>query len=124
MGHFTGRIVITPAGGNLWQVLKKFDYITDKGEIINIPVGFEFDGASIPKVGWIVVGHPLSQEYLAPSAIHDSLYRTQELSRKRSDHIFKEAMRDKGVDWWKRTMMWSAVRMFGWKPWDDYNKSS
>lgn len=120
MGHFTEEIAIEPAGGKLWKVTRAFAYITDQSERIDIPIGFVFDGASIPKVAWFFIGHPLDQEYLAPSAIHDNLYRTQEFSRSKTDYIFKQAMRDNGVSYLKRTVMWSFCRTFGWIPWKLY----
>jgi len=123
MGYFTNKIAIEPAGGKYWRVTRAFAYITDQGDRIDVPVDFVFDGASIPQIAWSIIGHPLDQEYLAPAAVHDKLYRTQEFSRSKTDHIFKQAMRDKGVDWWKRTIMWSFCRMFGWIPWKNYKRT-
>lgn len=122
MGTYLGKIRIEPVGNGLWKVCIAFSYISNKGERIDIPEGFIFDGASIPRFLWSVVGHPLEQIYLAAACIHDYLYVKQYYTRRRSDGIFLEAMRDKGVAWLRRTMMWLAVRIFGREPWENYKK--
>ena len=120
MGHFTDNIGIEPAGGKLWRVNNAFSYVTDQGDVIDILLDFIFDGASIPRIAWILIGHPLSQEFLAPSAVHDKLCQTHRFKPAKTHHIFKQAMRDNLVAWWKRTVMWSAVRLFGWQSWNDW----
>ena len=59
MGCFIGEIAIKPAGGKLWKVTEEFSYVTDQSDRIDIPVDFVFDGASVPPIAWIIVGHPL-----------------------------------------------------------------
>jgi len=46
--------------------------------------------------------------------VHDYLYQTGERSRKEADDIFKEAMLVSGTAPWKATVMYWAVRLFGW----------
>lgn len=112
MGHFTNKIAIEPAGGKLWRITRAFSYITDGGDRIDIPLDFVFDGASIPRIAWILIGHPLSQEYLAPSAIHDWLCKYATWVRIKTDKIFREALRDKGVAYIRRTIMYGCVRIW------------
>ena len=122
MGRFIGTIGIEPAGGKLWRTTKSFAYVTDKNEIINIPVGFKFDGVSVPKFAWIIIGHPLDQDHLAAACIHDWLYRTQITTRYRADKIFREALKTRRVSFWKRQIMYYAVRLGGRKAWNKHRK--
>lgn len=122
MGQFVGTIMIEPAGGKLWRTCEPLAYITDKDEKIDIPIGFEFDGASVPKIAWSIVGHPLDQDYLASACVHDYLYFAQPLSRRKADKIMLEAMKMLGVSWWRRRTAYWAVRLFGWIPWKKYKK--
>lgn len=108
MGYFTNKIQIEPAGDKLWKVLRAFSYITGVDRI-DIPKDFLFDGASIPKIAWILIGHPIAQEYLAPACVHDWLCEYATWPRKKTDRIFLKAMRDKGVAYLKRMVMYWCV---------------
>ena len=94
-----------------------------------VPVGFETDLASIPKCFWWYVS-PMDSELMKPAILHDYLYRHPERinwgkidgknnkkNRKRADKLFDMAMRSQGVSWFKRTVIYRAVRMFGSKSW-------
>lgn len=104
----------------VWRVERAFSYHAGEKEdmeVIFIPKGFITDGASIPKFAWPIVGHPL-QKYAQAAVVHDYLYHTQTSKRKRADVIFHEAMGVLKVANWKRTIMYQAVRRFGWIPWN------
>lgn len=36
-----------------------------------VPAGFRFDGASVPRPLWWLVGHPFTPRYWYPAALHD-----------------------------------------------------
>ena len=56
-----------------WEVAEKWDFILPNGEIILIPEGFEFDGASIPRPLWWLLSP--TGLLLIPGLIHDFGYR-------------------------------------------------
>lgn len=63
----------------LKEITRGFRYFPiDKhvGPYITVPQGFQYDGASIPKFLWPIVGHPWSGYYDQAAAVHDLLYRT------------------------------------------------
>ena len=63
---------------NLKEITKGFRYFPiDKhvGPYITVPQGFKYDGASIPRFLWPIVGHPWSGYYDQAAAVHDLLYR-------------------------------------------------
>jgi len=42
---------------------------------VTVPYGLVFDGASIPKFLWPVVGHPYDSDFVQAAAVHDYLYQ-------------------------------------------------
>ena len=87
-----------------------------------IKKGFDFDGASIPKWLWSIYGSPLNGNYVVASLIHDGLYASQKISKKISDKIFLDIMKQSNVGYIKRTSMYLAVKMFGGKDWKESSK--
>ena len=102
---------------NQWAILEYFRYYSDMAGLIIVPAGFVSDGASIPSVLWGVVGSPWSGKYPHAALVHDYLYFKQDFTRAISDKIFIEAMGILGVNWFKRRLMYRAVRTFGWLCW-------
>ena len=88
------------------------------GEVVTVPKGFLTDGASIPRIFWVFVGPPWGK-YGYAAIVHDYLYHIKIYTRKRSDQIFYEAMGVLGVSTWKRRVMFTAVRLVGWIPWNN-----
>lgn len=95
-------------------LLKPLELIMGDHSII-IPDGESFDGASIPRFAWSLVGSPLSDENLRPGIVHDWLYRYAIYQRKKCDDIFYELLRMEGKSFFGAKVMYLAVRCFGWK---------
>ena len=83
------------------------------GYRITINKGFDFDGASIPKPLWSIIGSPFTGNYVRAALFHDGLYACCTLDRKLSDEIFLDLMKEDGVGYFKRYSMYLAVRAFG-----------
>lgn len=83
-----------------------------------------FDGASIPRWCWSLVGHPFTPAFVRAALLHDALYYTHINpsltlpARKFADRAFRELLRADGVAWWRRWAMYAAVRVFGRFCWD------
>lgn len=118
--YFTKPLTVTKLKNQRWRVRIAFAYYTQRGEIIKIPRGFITDLASIPRPFWSVIGSPGSGDYAQAAVVHDYLYVEQTFTRKQSDKIFLEAMRDLRVGWLRRTVMYIAVRIGGRIPWENY----
>ncbi len=94
---------------------------------IEIPQGFVFDLASVPRVFWWVIS-PFELSVVAP-LIHDFLYRHQgnpplgaiepprAYSREETDWLFKAIMREEGVAAWRCRLAFWATRLFGGATW-------
>ena len=80
---------------------------------VTVPAGFNTDFASVPRIFWVVI--PPAGSYSLAAIVHDYLYRAQPdgWTRKRADHCFKTIMAELGVPWWKRSVMFRAVRIGG-----------
>ena len=109
--------LVTYIGNDQWRLERDFQH----GDI-KIPAGFEFDLASIPRPLWNV-GAPFELSLTAP-LIHDYLYRHggwlrngRWYTRKETDDLFNEIMKDEGVAAWRRVVAYRAVRLFGGSSW-------
>ena len=88
---------------------------------ITVPLGFDTDLASVPWPASMLI--PKSGRYNSAAVLHDYLYSKKgkiidkEYTRAQVDLIFLEAMTDLGVNWFKRNLMYRAVRLGGGIPW-------
>ena len=84
--------------------------------LLECPEGTSWDGATIPRICWSVIGHPLQREFRFASLFHDRACERAVTLEQRAmgDAIFRELLRQAGVCWWRRTAMWLAVRVYGW----------
>jgi len=99
-------------GSRLLMITAPFRFRSPLG-IITVPSGFVTDGASVPRIFWNIFS-PFGS-YFRAAVIHDYLYSplNAKFNRKQSDGIFLDGMRELGVGWLKRKMIYRAVRMFG-----------
>lgn len=86
--------------------------------------GFEFDGASIPRVFWRIIGHPYSSDYVCAGLAHDWLYAAEVLGREINDDAFLYGLKECGVSWARRNAMYMAVNLFGWTAYMRHTKKS
>lgn len=118
MSEFTTPLVVKLIGKNKWSICQKFRYYIGEypsDSIIEVPVGFVTNFASIPRIFWPLIS-PVDKHAKA-SVIHDFLYFYGLYSRRECDLIFKEALEVLSVKKWKIFCMYWAVRLFGWGSW-------
>jgi hypothetical protein len=142
--RFGGKLVLvlldnkfapsTKAGRSLWALQRTLSY-TPVGDtnVITVPAGFVTDLASIPRWAWILM--PPDGPWVKAAIIHDYLYATggtgqwkshptsiappRSYTRREADQILREAMENRGVGAFKRTIIYLAVRIGGaggWQP--------
>lgn len=80
------------------------------GADITVPVGFHFDGASVPRAAWWFCS-PFAGRHARAACLHDWLCETSDDQRK-TDKLFFEAMKSDGVDLFKRFVMFKAVKAY------------
>jgi hypothetical protein len=81
---------------------------------IAIPEGYSWDGASIPRACWSIMGHPLEADLRLASLVHDwhCEHATDEAERMVGDALFLLLLRQAGLPRWRRLAMWAAVRLY------------
>jgi hypothetical protein len=135
MAGFLTPLELEYLDGHLWKVTSPFEYCIGSADStikVVIPTGFFTDFASVPRVLWSLF--PPTGVYGKAAVVHDWLYQTPSLTdydfkdpaeswditRKECDDILKEAMEVLTVGLWTCRMVYSGVRMGGWKPWNEY----
>lgn len=135
-----GHKLNVPKHDKLWAPIEKkengfklykqkciIDFILPGGEVLRVPQGFEFDGASIPKMAQWLIGPPMGKYALAAN-IHDWLYMSRLLGdtkkgRKQADKLFKTVLIQLGISRWRTKMMFLAVRIGGSNPYHQSDES-
>lgn len=72
----------------------------------NVPIGFVTDGASVPRIFWMLFP-PVGRYFLA-AALHDWLLVNNHPWMK-ANKIFLQALKEQGVPWWARYPMYYAT---------------
>lgn len=103
-----------------FTLLNFYSKSLDRTFTIKVPALLIIDGASIPRLLWRIIGHPLFSRFWIAFVIHDYLYGNtalteQELrmSRGEVEKLFYDLLRDQGVSWLKAKAMYNAVRLAG-----------
>jgi hypothetical protein len=114
-------IVISPLhGGRKWVTIKDIEYTFKsfwEDFTVYIKKGFEFDGASVPKIfHWIWT--PMWTDTLPGALFHDYLYRMQYTTREQADQCFNELMIRTKTNPNKRKRFYIWVRIWGWVAWN------
>lgn len=79
-----------------------------------VPSGFQFDGASIPRPVWSLIGSPFEPAYMRAAVAHDWLYHVHHRhTREQADKLFCAVLIDDGVSEWVAGAMYRAVRLGG-----------
>lgn len=107
--------------GGRWKLIGDLDVWIEGEYLVRVPIGFETDLASIPKgLRWFI---SQNEDHRKAAVLHDWLYfKSGDLdfllfNREESDELFLKAMEVSGVSWFKRKIMFRAVRAFGWLFW-------
>jgi hypothetical protein len=108
--------VRTRDGRNV-ALLESLEYLTDGGERIVVPAGFESDGASTPQTIWNLF--PPFGPYWLAAILHDWLYRRTQRPKAECDSLLKEAMRSLGVDLVTRDTIYEGVHLCGQSSFDE-----
>ncbi len=97
-------------------------YIDAKGRRFMVPKGFVTDLASVPRlvpgIVRVLFRGPLQTAHAA--ILHDWLYKTKAMSRRKADALFYEALRATKEGRAGAWLMWAGVRLGGWVPWSKH----
>lgn len=120
MSSFTDPLIVKKLKSGFWETAGEFEYhVGEEGSDnkIKVPAGFLTDFASVPRIFWMI--YPPDGQYTQAAVLHDYLYNIQDRPRATADAIFLEAMKVLGVPLLRRRIIYRAVRIFGWIPWNN-----
>ncbi len=99
-----------------------FDLKRNRRYSFTIPEGYTWDGASIPRFAWRVIGAKTDPRFLIPSMVHDVLCENHNFAgndRYFADKVFERLLYVSGVSAFKRWAMFHSVDNFqkfqGWR---------
>lgn len=99
-----------------------FDYKNNKSYEFTIPKDYCFDGASIPRIFWRIIGSKTDNTFLVAAMVHDYLCENHNLidnNRYLSTLVFNDLLEVGGVPAFKRWIMKHSVDNFqkfcGWE---------
>lgn len=98
-------------GTRNWRLTAPLEYEGER-EMFTVPVGYVTDFASVPRfLHWLISPYGA---YTRAAVVHDWLI-TDEIPARRvtsrdTDGIFRRVMREEGVPFARRWLMWAAVR--------------
>jgi hypothetical protein len=125
MSSFTAPLAVESIPGTgLWRTLRPLVYYAgEEGseEVYVVPAGTLTDFGSIPRLAWIIVGPPGDRP--AGYVLHDWLYQSAVVSRARADALLREALGVLGYPRWRRWLIWSQVRVWGWVAWNAHRRA-
>lgn len=79
--------------------------------VVFVPHGFVHDRAGVPPALWSLAS------YTRAAIVHDWLYWAQPCSRLQADNLLMIAMKETGMSWWRRQMVYRGVRIQGEAVW-------
>lgn len=141
MSGFLTPLQLEFEDGHFWKVVAPFEYHlgdADGPEFVDIPVGFQTDFASIPRLLWNIL--PPDGLYGKAAVVHDWLYKTRLIrldcdicaaakrvhsrlcDRYEADRVFLEGMEVLGVGWLTRHVIYRGVRLGGWWAWQQHRR--
>ncbi len=96
-------------------IVKLSDIRKKKDYMFCIPKGYCWDGATIPRLFWRLIGAKTDSSFLIPSMIHDALCEHHEYvdnDRYFADKIFERLLYTSGVHGFNRWLMFHCVDNF------------
>jgi hypothetical protein len=108
---FISDVLVREISADWWQLIEPLEYVGKSDHFI-VEKGFKTDFASVPKIfTWLL---PRYGRYTKAAILHDWLCQRAEkglIDRADADGIFRRSMRELGVAFLKRWLMWGAVRL-------------
>jgi hypothetical protein len=102
-------VELTQISRNAFRLRKGFAYVDSDGERYEItPEGVgDTDLASVPWILWWFVAS--YGRHTRPALVHDQL--VDQIERHKADTVFRHALREVGIGWVHRWLVWTAVSL-------------
>lgn len=106
-GGFLTEVAVRGIGPGNWVLLEPLTYEGAR-DLFTVPVGFHTDFASVPRWARSIVSE--TGVHTRAAVLHDYLGRQADISQSDADGIFRRVLREAGVGFFLRWLMWAAVR--------------
>ena len=105
--------------GNIFTLLSPLHYGG-----VDVPVGFDSDGASVPRALWCIVFPSEDNRAMFGAIFHDFCYRTHPATWEKSsaDTAFRYLLIEGGVPKFRANLAYFGVSIFGGKAWREGKK--
>jgi hypothetical protein len=108
---FESEVVVREVNDNTWELADALRYVGNTDRFV-VPAGFRTDFASVPRVFvWLI---PKYGRYTKAAILHDFLCveaKAGRFDRDDADGLFRRSMRELGVSFLRRWVMWGAVSL-------------
>ncbi len=108
---FESDVVVREIDDTTWKLVEPLRYSGNR-ETFVVPAGFTTDFASVPRAFvWLI---PTYGRYTKAAILHDFLCEESKagrFDRDDADGLFRRAMRELGVSFLRRWIMWGAVAL-------------
>lgn len=122
LSPFSRLHVVLPSDGSGYRFLSRpLAYLSRTERLFVVPAGFKTDLASTPRLLWPII--PPFGRHTKAAVVHDYLYATAKVPRKRADRILYEAVLDADGSWCLAAVMYLGVRIGGWVAWKNHRKN-
>lgn len=98
---------------HFWILL--LDHKKEKSHKIEVEEGYTWDGASIPRLAWRIIGSNTDNLFLRASLVHDKMCENKdciEYDRAFSTNVFNSLLKKAGVNKFRRFIMKNSVACF------------
>ena len=106
---FESDVVVREVDASMWELIEPLRYKGARDTFV-VQKGFSTDFASVPRAfQWVL---PTYGQYTKAAILHDFLYEESKagrFDRDDADGIFRRSMRELGVSFLRRWIMWAAV---------------
>lgn len=115
--------------GRKGTLLTSLVYRREDGGWLRAPRGSTTDGISVPRIFWALI--PSTGAGWFSGVLHDAAYHRQleihrnygisevwlpfHPTRKQADQLMRESLQSQGIGWFKRNVIYYALRLFGGK---------
>jgi len=118
MVKFHTKLIVSKNNGGF---ITEEPFVVEHPEIgcLTIPIGFSFDGNSLPRLAWVI---SVPSDYLESGCVHDYLYRNGAvlgIRRRTVDKVYRDFLDYQGMNKVRRWTRWLGVRAFGWGPYKE-----
>ncbi len=104
------------------EIYLPFSYTCASGYVIDVPVDFFTNFASVPRFLWWLL--PPLDHYGKATVIHDYLYRVpmHGINKDFADLTLREACKELKVKRWKYELLYYSVKFFGFHAWNKHRR--